>query len=106
MWPPRQAPQVAVVHAAPAARKIPMRPSFSAWIATRCDEGVMIRRTPGATLCPSSTAAARRVRPGAEEDLIEPRPGDLRQGGVVVRRHGLGDAELDLLRVELEDPLV
>ncbi len=60
MCPPRHAPQVAVVQAAPAARKTPISPSFSAWIATWCDEGVMMSRTPFATLCPSSTAAARR----------------------------------------------
>src|SRR6266700_932677 len=60
MWPPRHAPQVAVVHAAPAARNVRINPSRSAWIATWCDEGVMISRTPSATLCPSSTAAARR----------------------------------------------
>ena len=51
---------MAVVHAAPAARKMPIRPSFSAWIATWCDEGVMISRTPDATLRFASTAAARR----------------------------------------------
>ena len=60
MWPPRQAPHVAVVQAAPAARKVPINPSFSAWMATWCEEGVMMSRTPGATLRPSSTAAARR----------------------------------------------
>ena len=60
MCPPRQAPHVAVVHAAPAARNVRIKPSFSAWIATWCDDGVMIRRTPGATLWFSSTAAARR----------------------------------------------
>src|SRR5205807_3600602 len=32
--PPRHAPQVAVVHAAPAARKVPIKPSLSAWMAT------------------------------------------------------------------------
>ena len=60
MWPPRHAPHVAVVQAAPAARKIRIRPSLSAWIATWCDEGVMMSLTPSATLWPSSTAAARR----------------------------------------------
>src|SRR6266566_9372715 len=60
MWPPRQAPHVAVVQAAPAARNVPINPSFSAWIATWCEDGVMISRTPGATLRFSSTAAARR----------------------------------------------
>src|SRR5712691_12096392 len=60
MCPPRHAPHVAVVHAAPAARKVRISPSFSAWIATWCEDGVMMSRTPSATLCPSSTAAARR----------------------------------------------
>ena len=60
MCPPRHAPHVAVVHAAPAARNVRIRPSFSAWIATWCEEGVMISRIPGATLRFSSTAAARR----------------------------------------------
>src|SRR5439155_26440629 len=42
MWPPRHAPQVGVVHAAPAARNVRINPSRSAWIATWWDEGVII----------------------------------------------------------------
>ena len=71
MCPPRHAPQVAVVHAAPAARKVRMSPSRSAWIATWCDEGVMMSLVPGATLCPSRTAAAR-LRSVMREFVHEP----------------------------------
>ena len=71
MCPPRHAPHVAVVQAAPAARNVPMSPSFSAWIATWCEEGVMINLTPGATLWPSSTAAAR-LRSVMRELVQEP----------------------------------
>ena len=46
------------------------------------------------------------VGAGADEDLIEPGPGDLGKRRVIVRRHRPGDTELDFLHVELEDLLV
>ena len=51
---------MAVVQAAPASMKTRIRPSRSACLATSCDDGVTISRTPGATRRPSSTLAARR----------------------------------------------
>jgi len=63
MCPPRQAPQVATVQPAPASMKVPISPSRSASRATCAEEGVMIRRTQGATWRPLRTAAARRRSP-------------------------------------------